>query len=235
MTEYICTNCNRKLYATDKVCDYCGCPIIFEPEEYAKEIEYTNRFKKRRKGYLAIYALILFSSVAIYLKSTVFTGDISNDSNSGKVDEIVETKETNGIDIEEETVPDINDLAGTVLTIGDAFEYNGIQYKIQCFKEFDNSNGKVVDPGDGYKWYELCIAVSNISNEDKYVDINGTYFEDGVMNSLFPSTKYKSEDTLNAGCEEILAVRVCKSEMSKDGMYIWALDENLDDIKIKLF
>ena len=234
MTEYICTNCNRKLYATDKVCDYCGCPIIFEPEEYAKEIEYTNRFKKRRKWYLVIYALILISSVTIYLKSTVFKDDITNEANAEELNEIVDTAETTDI-VEKELVPNIKDLAGTELTIGDAFECNSVQYKITSFTEFDNSNEDVVDPGDGYKWYELCITVSNNSDEDKYVDVNGAYFEDEATNSVFPSVNYKSECNLNSGDEEILAVRVCKSEKSKGGVYILPLDDNIENIKIKLF
>ena len=235
MTEYICTNCNRKLYATDKVCDYCGCPIIFEPEEYAKEIEYTNRFKKRRKWYLAIYALILVSSVTIFLKATVFKDGSSNDAYTEDVNEIAETNETKDIVVEKENVPNVEDLAGTELTIGDAFEYNEVQYRILSFSEFDNSKDEVVDPGDGYKWYELCISVSNSSNEDKNVEISGTYFEDGVMNSVFPSTNYKSEDTLNAGCEETLAIRVCKSDLSKDGVYEFTLDEDKNGVTIRLF
>lgn len=129
-----------------------------------------------------------------------------------------EEPEEEGSSEDEEPV-DGSEVIGQTFNVGQDITYDKVTYKVSSFNEYSDPDESFGEPDEGCKWYELSIEVVNNSDEERDVDVYGTYYENGEEMYTYTSFEKDSYATLAPGQSANLGVIVSRSDSASSGTY----------------
>lgn len=209
-------------YAEEDFVDDYSDPGIYDSSEYPDEVLYDEAMTEDNSEN---QEMPIIEDIPIDEAAPEEAEENQEEAVVEQTEEVIEENDEASPDeademyIEEDETIEGSENIGKTFNIGEEVNYDGIVYRISSFNEYSDPEENFGEPDEGCKWYEITFDVVNKSEEEKDVDIYGTYLESGVETYTYTSFEKDSYATLSPGASANLAVIIGRADSASSGEY----------------